>query len=93
MIILPRDSFTLTNLTNVATEMSCYRNGQTESARPKRLRPKWLRPKRLRPKRPDRKVVYPIKNKNLAPQSMYFPPKPANLATGLRASHEHNNMR
>jgi len=34
---------------NVVTEMSCDRNGQTESARPKRLRPKWLRPKR-----PDR---------------------------------------
>jgi len=38
---------------NVATEMSRDRNGQTESASPKRLRPK-----RLRPNQPDRKVVY-----------------------------------
>ena len=31
---------------NVATEVSHNRNGQTESARPKRLRPKWLRTNR-----------------------------------------------
>ena len=62
---------------NVATEISRDRNGQTESARPKRLRAKWLRTKRLRPNRPDRNVVYPVhlggtKNQNRGYETQTF---------------------
>ena len=84
MIILPRDSFTLTNLTNVATEMSCYRNGQTESARPKRLRPKWLRPKRLRPKRPDRTAQTKTAKPNRPDRKVVYPNKVIALEVGAQ---------